>query len=601
MATVVRKRDNAVQEMGEVILHGIGVSPGIVVGRAVVVRPEREQVVERILPQEEVPLEIARLEGALIETRRQIKDIQRNLEWQTGHGSGRILDMHLMVLEDDAFIGEALREISEKRRNAESVIWVLADRFVAMLAGMDDDYLMKERGADMRDVARRIVRNLIGANPATLGDLPSKSILIASDLAPSETASLRKDCVIGLATDVGSPTSHSAMMARAMQIPAVVGLRDISQKVVRDEQVLMDGNKGILIIRPSKESIAAYSRVLEERKNIELGLRDLKNAPAKTKDGEATVVLSANIEWPDDVESVISNGAEGVGLFRTEYSYITASELPSEESLSAGYEKVARMLAPAPVIIRTIDVGGDKLASCLGLPTETNPFLGLRSIRLALAEPEMFKTQFRAILRASTHGNVRIMYPMISCAEEVVQANELLAEAKRELAAANISFNNDIEVGAMIEIPSAAVTADLIAPLVKFFSLGTNDLIQYSMAVDRVNERVAYLYQPTHPAILRLIKNTIDAGHKHGIWVGVCGEMAADPIICPLLVGLGIDEISVTPPAVPVIKDIIRNITLRQAREVAGRAMEAKSAVEVLEQCRNLIRQVAPEILELTG
>lgn len=593
--------DKEAHVAGEVVLHGIGVSPGIVVGKAVVIRPERHQVVERMLSAEEVVLEVARLEAALIETRRQIRDVQRNLERQTSHGGGRILDMHLMVLEDDAFIGEAVREIRRKKKNAESVIWAAADRFAAMLAGMQDDYLMKERGADVRDVARRIVRNLVGSGAASLDDLPSRSIIIATDLAPSETASLRKDRVIGLATDVGSPTSHSAMMARAMQIPAVVGLRDISLRVLRDEQVLIDGNKGILIIRPSPESIGAYNRLLEERKTIETSLKDLKNAPARTKDGEATVTLSANIEWPDDVESVISNGAEGVGLFRSEYSYIAASELPSEESLAEGYMKVAERLAPAPVIIRTIDVGGDKLASCLGLPVEANPFLGLRSIRLALAEPAMFKTQLRAILRASIRGNVKVMYPMISCAEEVMQANELLAEARRELTAEKIPFDANIEVGAMIEIPSAAVTADLIAPFVKFFSIGTNDLIQYSMAVDRVNERVAYLYQPTHPAILRLIKTTIEAGHGHGVWVGVCGEMAADPIVCPLLLGLGVDELSVSPPAVPVIKDTIRSITMAQARDLAARAMEAKSAVEVMEGCRDLIRQTAPEILELRG
>ncbi|MEI6971415.1 MAG: phosphoenolpyruvate--protein phosphotransferase [bacterium] len=599
MAAITRDAGSGVDE--EVILHGIGVSPGLVVGTAIVVRHERQKVLERFLSVDEVAQEIVRLEGALIETRRQIREIQRNLERQAGQGGGRILDMHLMVLEDDSFIGEVVREINHQKKNAEAVIWATADRFATMLAGAGDDYLMKERGADVRDVARRIVRNLIGSGPASLDDMPSKSILIANDLAPSETASLRKDLVIGLATDVGSPTSHSAMMARAMQIPAVVGLHDISQRVLRGEQVLIDGNKGVLIIRPSQETIEAYNRLLEERKSIEIGLQDLKNAPARTKDGETTVALAANIEWPDDVEAVISNGAEGVGLFRTEYAYLAASELPSEDSLAAGYTRVAERLSPAPVIIRTIDVGGDKLASCLGMPLEANPFLGLRSIRLALAEPEMFKTQLRAILRASVHGNVKLMYPMISCAEEVIQANELLVAAKRELAAENVPFDSKIEVGAMIEIPAAAVTADLIAPFVKFFSIGTNDLIQYSMAVDRVNERVAYLYQPTHPAILRLIKTTIEAGHGHGVWVGVCGEMAADPIVCPLLLGLGIDELSVSPSAVPVIKDIIRSITMSQARDLAALAMEARSAVEVLEACRDLIRQTAPEILELTG
>jgi len=587
-------------ERKEIVLHGIGVSPGIVIGQAYLVRLEKDYVVERALSEDEVPQEIARLERALIETRRQIKDIQRNLESQSAHGNGNILDVHLMVLEDRAFIGDVLQTIKDKRVNAEPVLWATANKFVAILSGVEDDYL-RERVADIKDVTRRVARNLVGKKAGAIGNLPSKSIIVANDLAPSETASLRKDLVLGLATDLGSPTSHSAMMARAMQIPAVVGLRDISSRVSSGDQILIDGNKGVLIINPSRQRIETYSKVLEERRHIESGLMELKNSPAETKGGEGRVTLSANIEWPEDVDSVIEHGAEGVGLFRTEYAYLAASELPTEEKLAEGYERVASRLAPAPVIIRTIDVGGDKLASCLGLPGESNPFLGLRSIRLALAEPEMFKTQLRAILRASTHGNVRIMYPMITCVEEVVQANEILSQAKKELRAEGVPFNSEIEVGIMVETPSAALTAEQIAPLVKFFSLGTNDLIQYSMAVDRVNERVAYLYQPTHPAILKLIKMTIDAGHKHGLWVGVCGEMAADPIVCPLLIGLGVDEISVSPSAVPMIKDAIRSMQMSELKDLAERSMSAKSAADVLDQCREMVRRRAPEILELMG
>ena len=431
-----------------------------------------------------------------------------------------------------------------------------------------------------------------------LDGLRERSIVVAPDLAPSETASLRKDMVMGFATDMGSSTSHTAIMARALGIPAVVGLGDIAAQVTPGETVLMDGTEGIVILRPTRRSLSKYGKLAAARKTIQSGLNHLRDQPAETLDG-CRKVLSANIELVDEIGAVKKYGAEGVGLFRSEYLYITRNELPTEEEQLAAYRDVATLLSPAPVIIRTVDLGGDKFASAVKMPQEINPFLGFRAIRFCLAQPEIFKTQLRAILRASAFGKVRMMYPMISNVDEVVRANTLLEECRKELRKRHVAFDESMEVGVMIEIPSAALTADLIARHVSFFSIGTNDLVQYTLAVDRVNDRVAHLYEPTHPAVLKLIKHTIDAGHGRNIWVGICGQMAGDPLLTPLLIGLGIDELSMAPASVPAVKNIIRSITVEQARVLAELALVAGSSAEVMEHCRKLIAAVAPETLEL--
>jgi phosphotransferase system enzyme I (PtsI) len=508
-----------------------------------------------------------------------------------------ILDAHLMVLDDKMFLEEVIGEIRGKRKNVESVVKRVSDRYADMLASLEDDY-MRERVIDVRDVARRLVRNLTGGLDSTLGRLSQKHIIVAVDLAPSDTASLRKDMVLGFVTDVGSPTSHTAVMARALEIPAIVGLRDVSEKVSTGDEVLVDGNKGILVIHPSPAQLEEYGRVAEARRNIERGLTSLKSEPAETKDGHH-VILAANIETPAEIDAVIKSGAEGVGLFRSEYLYLSKDRALGEDEQVEAYSKVAFALAPSPVIIRTLDLGGDKYLPAGERFQEANPFLGCRSIRLSLLYPEQLRTQLRAILRSSVKGNVKVMYPMIGNVGEVIKANEILGEAKNELTEAGIPFDKNIEVGVMIEIPSAALTADVIAEHVSFFSIGTNDLIQYTLAVDRVNERVAYLYEPTHPAVLKLIQQTVDEGHRHGIWVGVCGEMAADPMLTLLLVGLGVDELSMAPVALPLVKDAIRKVALSQARELKNAALACKTAVDVLSLCRKLTREVAPELLEL--
>lgn len=588
------KKKEAAQE---VLLRGIGVSPGVVIGPVFLLTSEATPIVERDIRPEEVDQEVGRLEGALIETRRQIRRIQKDMENRTALYDANVLDAHLMVLDDRSFIEEVVEEIREKRKNVEAVVREVADRYANVLASVDDDYL-RERVVDVRDVARRIIRNLNGDAEFNLSGLPQKHIIVAVDLAPSETAALRKDMVIGFVTDLGSPTSHTAVMARALEIPAIVGLHDITERVSAGDEVLIDGNKGILILHPSAEQLEKYGKVAEVRKNIERNLTTLQHQPAETVDGRR-ILLSANAEGLEEIPTIIQHGAEGIGLFRSEYLYLSRDRVVNEEEQAAIYTEVAARLAPAPVIIRTLDIGGDKYLPEEQFQREANPFLGCRSIRLSLRYPDQFRAQLRAILRASTLANVKIMYPMISNAGEVMRANELLEQAKQELAAAGVPFHKDIEVGVMIEIPGAALTADVIAEHVKFFSIGTNDLIQYTLAVDRVNERVAYLYEPTHPAVLKLIQHTIDAGHRHGIWVGVCGEMGADPLMTPLLLGMGIDELSVAPLAVPLVKDVVRSMKYSRAKELAAVALSCKTAVEVLSHCRKLTMEVAPELLEL--
>ncbi len=582
----------------EIALNGIGVSPGVVTGPAFVMGARALYVPERSIKPADVPGEIQRLEQALIETRRQLQEIQSDLHKRDVMIESGILDAHLLVLDDPAFIQEIIDSVRRENRNVDSIVQEVGDRYSSVLSSMDDAYI-KERAADVQDVADRIIRNLMGEGAVSVSDLAHQHIIVAEDLAPSETAMFRREKVVGFATDYGSRTSHTALMARALQIPAIVGLGDISRQVSTGDELLIDGNKGVLIIHPSAESLEQYGRVAEERRSIELGLQSsLRSEPAVTTDGH-TITLSANIEDTDELDAVIEYGAEGIGLFRSEYLFLERGKPVDEAAQTEAYTRAAEAVHPAPLIIRTLDLGGDKFVEDVPSHRESNPFLGCRSIRLSLSHPDTFKVQLRAILRASAVGNVKVMYPMISGVEEVHQANALLEESKRELQDAGVPIQADIDVGVMIEIPSAALTADVIAEHVSFFSLGTNDLTQYALAVDRINERVAYLYQPVHPAVLKLIRQTVASGHRHGIWVGLCGEVAADPITTPLLVGLGVDELSVAPSAVPLVKDAVRSVSFSRAQELAELALSCKTPEEVLEHCRKLTGEVAPELLEL--
>jgi phosphotransferase system enzyme I (PtsI) len=422
-------------------------------------------------------------------------------------------------------------------------------------------------------------------------------IVISEDLSPSEASLLDRKVVLGFATEAGSKTSHTAIMARSLQIPAIVGLKDASTKIKSGTHVLLDGYNGSLIVNPTDQSLFEYGQLIRRHASIEEKLQAIQSLSAITLCGKS-ITLSANIEQTGDIAAVKAFGAQGVGLFRTEYLFINRESLPTEEEQYQAYHRVAAELKPSPVIIRTLDLGGDKFMSHLQLPQEMNPFLGWRAIRFCLEQREVFRAQLRAILRASAEGNVKIMYPMISSYSEVEKANAFLEEYKNELRAEKIPFDENIEVGVMIEIPSAAVAADTLAKRVKFFSIGTNDLIQYSLAVDRLNERIAQLYEPTHPAVLRLIKSTTAAAERHGIWCGLCGEMAGDPLLTPLLLGLGVTELSLAAPLVPAVKYLIRRLKLDDARELAAFALQCESGKEILERSQALARRIAPSLFE---
>jgi phosphoenolpyruvate-protein phosphotransferase (PTS system enzyme I) len=443
-----------------------------------------------------------------------------------------------------------------------------------------------------------VLNNLLGKqDDVNLRQLDEPCIIISHDLTPSNTAQMDRGKVLGFATDIGSKTSHTAIMARSLRIPAIVGLKTASEELQTGQYALLDGFNGVLILNPTDQTLFEYGQLIRKQVTLQEKLRDILLKPAVTLDGHR-VFLSANVEQPGDADAVKASGAEGVGLFRTEYLFINRDASPTEEEQYQAYRQIAEALKPHPVTIRTFDLGGDKFLSHLQVPTEMNPFLGWRAIRFCLQERDVFRGQLRAILRASAHGNIRMMYPMISGLEELSQANALVEEYKAELRKEGFAFDEQLEIGAMIEIPSAALIADAMGKRLKFFSIGTNDLIQYSLAVDRMNEKIAHLYEPTHPAIIRLIKATVDAGRKNRIPVSVCGEMAGEPTMTALLMGLGVDELSASPPLVPQIKYMVRRLKLSEAQALAEFALNCESGAEILAKCQQLAWQSAPSLFE---
>jgi len=575
-------------------IEGIAASPGIAIGKAYLVDSESVAIVKKKIAKEELPLEIARFEEALIKTRSAILKIKKKVTDELGPEHGQIFDAHLLVLEDKSLIEEVISTLRKERYSVEYVFSRVLNKYIKAFKKIDDEYL-KERLSDIQDVGKRILNNLLGGYRKALRNLKDKVIIVAYDLSPSDTVLMQKDKIQAFVTDIGGKTSHTAIMARSLEIPAIVGLEKATQKISNNETIIVDGNNGLVIINPDKKTLEKYKK---SKKNITILQRELlkiKDLPAQTKDGHR-VQLSANIEFPEELPSVISHGAEGIGLYRTEYFYMNRNDLPSEDEQFEAYKKVAQRLNPHPVVIRTMDLGGDKFISQFQVPREINPFLGWRAIRFSLAQPDIFKTQLRAALRASAHGNIKIMYPMISGIEELKQANKILEQCKKELINKGVKFNKNLEVGAMIEIPSAAITADVLAKEVNFFSIGTNDLIQYSLAVDRANEKIAYLYNPAHPAVLKLIKYVIEAGHKQYIWVGMCGEMAADPPMALILLGLGLDEFSASPLAVPLVKKIIRSVTLKDAKKIAEEALKLPSGEKIKRFVENKMEKILPSL-----
>ena len=576
--------DNAVKEIR---FEGDGVSAGIARGKVHVVRDELDEVVRYRIAPSQVADEIARFETALIQTRMQILEMQQRIAESIGTKDAAIFDAHLLVVEDRTLIDEVLRKLETELCNVEWVFQEVATRYAETLNKIDDPYL-RERALDIQDVTKRVIHNLQGKTPRTFLALTEQHILVAHNLTPSDTASINRANVLGIATDLGSRTSHAAILARSLNLPAIVGLHDVTAKLETGQHVLLDGNDGYLIVDPTPETLAQYAKVESRRAKVTAQLKELRETTSTTRDGRH-IVLSANIELPQDVAAVVANGAEGIGLYRTEFLYLNRPTLPTEDEQYEIYRKVAERVRPNPLIIRTFDLGGDKLApGTVDNADELNPFLGWRAIRFCLENIEIFKTQLRAILRASAVGNVKIMFPMISGLDELRRSIAVLEDCKEELRGSKIDVAERLEVGAMIEIPSAAICANVLAPEVDFFSIGTNDLIQYALAVDRVNEKIAHLYEPTHPAVLRLLKMIADAAHANDLWVGVCGEMAGDIALVPLLLGLGMDELSTAAILVPRVKRAVQSLAIPECRQLVEEAFKLNTGSEILERCLEL-------------
>ncbi|MDE3099878.1 MAG: phosphoenolpyruvate--protein phosphotransferase [Verrucomicrobiota bacterium] len=585
------------QMKGEKVYRGIAVSSGICRGKVLVMHRARHFISRRRVDDQNVDAEIKRFEQSLAQTRVQISEVQRKVVQNMGAKEGDIFNAHLLMLEDRVLVEEVIKLIREQRVNAEFAFHMVAERYIEALAGVDDEYL-RERASDMQDLTGRVLDNLLEVlDEFDFRHINEPCILVGHDLSPSLTAQLNKDFVLGFATDIGGQTSHTAILARSLDIPAVVGLQVISEELETGDYALLDGYNGTVTVNPTDQTLFEYGQLAKRKASLDEKLREIKMQPAVTLDGKV-ISLSANIEGRQDVEAVRAHGAEGVGLFRTEFLFINRENLPNEEEQYQVYQEVASRLTPQPVIIRTLDLGGDKFASTLQLAKEMNPFLGWRAIRFCLAQPEMFRAQLRAILRASAHGRVKMMYPMISGLDELRQANALVEKCREELRAENIPFDPEMKIGAMIEIPSAALIAHALARHVKFFSIGSNDLIQYTLAADRTNERVAHLYEPTHPAIIRLIKNTVDAAHQNNIWAGVCGEIAGDPVLTPLLIGLGVDELSAAPPVVAPVKYMIRRLKFAETQALAEFALQSDSPSEIHARCEQLAHASAPSLFE---
>ena len=582
----------------EVIFEGIPASPGIAHGAGFVYRKSELEVPEYQVPVDARPAEIKRLGDALIKTRGQIAAIRDQVRANLGEDEAQIFDAHLMVLEDRALITETEREIETSGKNVEACFNAVSQRYITAFAEIDDEYL-SERASDIRDVASRVLHALLGKTSETLSERLGRHVVIADDITPSDAASLDRSAALGLVTASGSKTSHAVIVARSMKIPAVVGVHGVLDQVVSDEDVIIDGYEGLLILHPSAETLERYGSLREEKQVFEQRMMAAVNEPSVTLDGVA-VPLRANIEKEDECQLVKDHAGEGVGLFRSEYLYLAVPKVPTEESQYMSYRTVAEAFGAAPVVIRTLDLGGDKPMSGAPhlFPREDNPFLGFRAIRFCLKHVDIFKTQLRAILRASAHGNVQIMFPMISGTTELRQAKAVLEECQEELKREGVAFKSDLKVGSMIEIPSAALTADQLAQECDFFSIGTNDLIQYLLAIDRVNDRIAHLYEPTHPAVLRMLKEVVDKGHAAGIKVSVCGEMAGDPVYVPLLLGLGVDELSMTPPLIPAAKFLIRAMSMKEAKALADGALALTSGAEIERLCLQFYRD---HMAEATG
>ena len=567
-------------------IQGISGSRGVAVGN--VYRYIQEEIVipDYTVADDKVEEEIGKFAAAMAATLKQLDTIRQKALDEMGPEEAAIFEAHMQIAQDPSLSDGIKSLVESSHTNVVAATAQTIETFANIFLGMEDPY-MRERGADIKDIGDRLMRNMLGMNPRGLSHISGEVILVAQDLAPSDTASLDKNVVKGIVTAAGGPTSHAAIMARTLEIPAVMGVGDIESFVDGDKAVVL-GTDGIVEMNPSDADWDEYTNQAAAFQEELKRLRESANLEATTTDGHH-VELFGNIGKAKDAKNALTMGAQGIGLYRTEFLYMENDELPAEDVQFEEYKKVAQDMKGKPVIIRTMDIGGDKELKCLDLPSEMNPFLGYRAIRISLNRPDIFKVQLRALLRASAFGDIHIMYPMIASVEEVKQANVMLDECKEELTVEGKEFNKDIKVGIMIEVPAAAVISPILAKYVDFFSIGTNDLCQYTLAVDRMNEAISSLYQPLHPGVLRLIKHVIDASHEQGKFTGMCGELASDPVATMILLGLGLDEFSMTASSIPLIKNILRSVSKAECEEVANKALTMDTAEEITGYAKSVL------------
>lgn len=580
-------------------LKGVAASPGIVIGKAYLVdRSKVEFLYQSLISERLIEEEVERFKAAVEKAKSQLEQIKAGISGELS-GHAYILDTHLLLLQDKMIYDATIHKIRDERINAEWALKKTVDHARAMFSRVKDDYI-RSRVKDIDDVTERILRNLVGTVVESLEEIKERVIIVAHDLSPADTTQIRLDRVMGFITDMGSRTSHTAIIAQALEIPAVVGLQNCTQRIKTGDLIIVDGAAGDVLVDPNEKTLEFYYGRQQSYERYRREIIRHAHLPAETKDGHR-LQIKGNIELFEEVAAVIDHGGDGIGLYRTEFLYLSKRRLPTEDELFEDYRDVAQILAPRPVTIRTFDLGGDKFSSSMDFGEDMNPALGLRAIRFCLKEQGIFRTQLRAILRASAYGQVKIMFPMISGLQELLEAKKILAEVKEQLERDGLDYDPDVEVGTMIEVPSAVAIADILAQEADFFSIGTNDLIQYSLAIDRVNERVAHLYEPLHPAVLRMILAVVQAGHAAGIRVSVCGEMAADPVCVPILMGMGLDELSMNSGAIPRIKRVIRVANLAECRDYLDTVLRCRTTVEVHRFVQDVIVKRFIEHFDLVG
>jgi phosphotransferase system enzyme I (PtsI) len=576
-----------------VVLKGIPASPGIAIGLAFLLHRDDLQVEQEQIPEEAVEEEVDKFTRAVEQTKDELRTIRRRVSKNLGEERARIFDVQLLMLDDVMAFDETVEAIGSRKLNAEFLFWENLEKIISAMESSDQAYF-RERAADIRDLGRRVLHNLLGIKHLTITGIHSEVVVVSPDLSPTDTAQMHRPNILGFATDFGGRTSHVAIMARSLEIPAVVGLKQATRTVEHGETIILDGHRGALVIHPDEQLLERYRDERDRYHQWAAELENLRDLPAETLDHH-TIRLAANIEFPGEADSARSHGAKGIGLYRTEFLYLGRSDLPSEKEQYEAYRAIAEKMSPDGVTIRTFDLGGDKFTMYGQSHAEANPFLGRRAIRLCLEHPYVFITQLRAILRASASGNLKVIFPMISGVDQLRTAREMIRRVQADLTSRGIAYDENIPIGVMIEVPSAVLVAESLARETDFFSIGTNDLVQYTLAVDRGNEQVADLFEPYHPAVIRLIREVVEVGHRARIPVAICGELCAEPLATMLLLGLGLDEFSMSSISIPQIKKIIRSVTLSDARRLAQEVLEMETSEQIKAHLEERSRRLYPE------